>query len=58
VPVAQELTEQAMSEAGVAADDAAGWALELYNDERYTRPGTSGEVVLDFYIPCLVPTAA
>jgi AraC family transcriptional regulator len=55
VPVAQELTEQAMADAGVAADDTAGWALELYNDVRYTQPGTDGEVVLDFYIPCLEP---
>ena len=55
VPVAQELTEQAMADAGVAADDSAGWALELYNDERYTQPGTDGEVVLDFYIPCVEP---
>lgn len=58
VPVAQELTEQAMSDAGVAADDAAGWALEMYTDERYTRPGAGGEVVLDFYIPCLEPVGA
>ena len=58
MPVAQELTEQAMSEAGVAADDTAGWALELYNDARYTHPGTEGEVVLDFYIPCLEPAGA
>ena len=58
VPVAQELTEQAMTDAGVAADDTAGWALELYDDTRYTQPGTSGEVVLDFYIPCLEPAQA
>ena len=58
VPVAQELTEQAMSDAGVAADDTAGWALELYNDARYAHPGTQGEVVLDFYIPCLEPAGA
>ena len=58
VPVAQELTERAMSDAGVAADDAAGWALEMYTDERYTRPSAGGEVVLDFYIPCLEPSGA
>jgi predicted transcriptional regulator YdeE len=52
VPVAQELTEQAMVEAGVAPDESAGWALELYNCPRYTDPGPSGEVVLDFYVPC------
>ena len=58
VPVAQELTEQAMSDAGVAADDSAGWALELYDGTRFTQPGTDGAVVLDFYIPCLEPAGA
>lgn len=55
VPLAQELTEQAMAQAGVTADDSAGWALELYDAARYTEPGPGGEVVLDFYIPCLEP---
>lgn len=58
VPLAQELTEQAMADAGVAADEAAGWALEMYTDERFTQPGPEGEVVLDFYIPCQEPARA
>ncbi|HEY0118438.1 MAG TPA: GyrI-like domain-containing protein [Cellulomonas sp.] len=58
VPLAQELTEEAMAQAGVAADDSAGWALELYNAGRFTEPGPDGEVVLDFYIPCLEPATA
>ena len=53
VPLAQELTEQAMAEAGVTADESAGWALERYDDERFTQRTPEGEVVLDFYIPCL-----
>ncbi len=55
VPLAQELTERAMVEAGVAADDAAGWALELYRDGRYSEPGPDGQVAVDFYVPCLGP---
>ena len=37
---------------------AAGWALEMYNDARFTQPGPDGEVVLDFYIPCQEPARA
>lgn len=58
VPLAQELTEQAMAEAGVTADESAGWALERYDDERFTQRTPEGEVVLDFYIPCLEPARA
>lgn len=53
VPLAQELTEQAMAEAGVETDEAAGWALELYDEARYGAAGPDGQVIVDFYIPCV-----
>lgn len=52
VPLAQDLTEQAMVEADLVPDEDAGWALELYNCPRYTEPGPEGEVIVDFYVPC------
>lgn len=52
VPNAQELTEKAMAETGWSPDDAAGWSMELYNHLRWTEPAPSGEVVLDYYVPC------
>lgn len=52
VPVAQELTEKAMTETGLQPDDGAGWAMELYTRPRWHTPAATGEVVLDFYVPC------
>lgn len=55
VPVAQELTEKALAESGWLGDDEAGWAMELYDDARWT-PAADAEVVLDFYLPVLSAT--
>lgn len=52
VPLAQDLTEQAMAGADLVPDEDAGWALELYNAPRFTEPGPDGQVIVDFYVPC------
>lgn len=52
-PVAHELTCAAMKKAGHAPADAAGWCAEVYNCPRFTTPQENGDVILDYYIPCL-----
>lgn len=52
-PVAHKLTSEAMEKAGRKADEAAGWCAEVYNCPRFTAPQENGDVILDYYIPCL-----
>jgi predicted transcriptional regulator YdeE len=48
------LTLAALGEKGYHYDDAAGYAVEVYNYERFVIPMQQGEpeVVLDYYAPC------
>lgn len=50
---AHELTQRELEQHGFRADESAAWCLELYNCPRFTQPQPNGEVILDYYIPCL-----
>lgn len=50
--IAHEFTQKAMEERGYKADEDAIWCMELYNCPRFTKPMESGEIILDYYIPC------
>lgn len=50
---AHELTLKAMEEEGYKIDESASWCMELYNCPRFTEPDENGEVILDYYIPCI-----
>ncbi|NLG24144.1 MAG: GyrI-like domain-containing protein [Clostridiales bacterium] len=51
--VAHELTLAALQKAGHRADEAAMWCAEVYNCPRFTTKQDNGDVILDYYIPCL-----
>lgn len=52
-PAAHTMTEQEMGKQGFVADGPAGWCMELYNCPRFTQPMENGDVILDYYIPCV-----
>lgn len=52
-PVAHQLTAAAMEKAGHKPDEAAAWCAEVYNCPRFTTPQENGNVILDYYIPCV-----
>lgn len=55
--VAHKLTQEELEKQGYRVDKAAKWCMELYNCPRFTEPKENGDVILDYYIPC-VPTEA
>lgn len=50
---AHVLTLYELERRGFKTNDGAGWWMELYNCPRFTQPQPNGEVILDYYIPCL-----
>lgn len=54
---AHAMTQQELEKRGYQCDNAAGWCMEYYNCPRFTQKQPNGDVILDYYIPCL-PAAA
>lgn len=50
--LAHEATQKALEENGYSCDDAQ-WCMELYNCPRFTTPDENGNIILDYYIPCI-----
>lgn len=49
---AHSLVEKAVDEIGYSCEHAT-WCMEVYNCPRFTQPDENGEIILDYYIPCI-----
>jgi predicted transcriptional regulator YdeE len=49
-----QLTSAEMERLGLVMDESKGWCMELYNCPRFTVPDGNGDLILDYYIPCVV----
>ena len=52
-PVAHTLTQEALIKAKRKPDEKADWCAEVYNCPRFTTKQENGDVILDYYIPCV-----
>lgn len=46
------LSEEKLREAGYMADMEQGWSMEVYNCPRFTQPDETGNIILDYWLPC------
>lgn len=49
---AHSLVEKAVQEKGYSCNHAT-WCMEVYNCPRFTQPDENGEIILDYYVPCI-----